>query len=71
VSDEITTRLFAENAKVVLAGRRSARGVLEERVIHAEREAASLRALLNALPAELSPEADEALWCLAWGHSRK
>jgi hypothetical protein len=48
-------------------GRQSARGMIEDRLSRAEKEVAGLRALLNALPMQLTPDADEALWSLVWG----
>lgn len=46
-------------------GRQSARSVIEGRVRRLRNEAEKLDTLLKALPLELPPEADEALWDLA------
>lgn len=42
--------------------RESARGILERRIHEFERKAIALRELSNALPLNLPPMADEALW---------
>lgn len=45
-------------------GRMSARAILEQRIARLRSEAERLEALLRALPMELPPAADEALWDL-------
>jgi hypothetical protein len=49
------------------AARQSAKGVLRDRVDRLRREADRLEALCKALPEEMPPMADEALWDLAIG----
>lgn len=48
------------------ARRTSARTILEERVAQHRRWADGLESLLKALPLELPPRADEALWDLVY-----
>lgn len=47
--------------------RQSARGAIEQRCENLLREANGLRALLRALPQDMSQAAEEALWKLAVG----
>lgn len=44
--------------------RMTARGQIEQRIGRLRREADNLEALLKALPMELPPAADEALWTM-------
>jgi len=47
--------------------RQTAKGVISDRIFRLRKEAASLEALIDALPGVLPPEADQALWDLVIG----
>ena len=59
--------MAAENGEGSLIGhaaRLAARAIIQDRAIDLEREAAGLRALLDALPLRMPPQADQALWSM-------
>lgn len=58
-------RIIGQHGDACAGGRQSAKGVIRDRARQLHAEADRLEALARALPEELPPQADQALWDLA------
>lgn len=67
LNEQATDQQAIHGGSGMNASRESARRLLERRIRESEQRTANLQALYMALPLELSPLADEALWQMLVG----